>query len=150
MMKFLLSTSSWKYGGYLLEEGTCEALGDGWSRRLTRQISRLQKPSRTSIQTFEDFLYKFSYTVVWKPALVTDICHLLQSDDSRAASTPQQPRLEAATAHLISRKLEIGENVICVEAAAVLILDAYSSYLRWHARKPLFRNMHVPGEGQLA
>ena len=149
MMKFLLSTSSWKYGGYLLEEGTCEALGDGWSRRLSRQISRLQKPSRTSIQTFEDFLYKFSYTVVWKPALVTDICHLLQPDDSCAP--PLQPLQRGyAAAHLISRKLEIGENVICVEAAAVLILDAYSSYLRWHARKPLFRNMHVPGEGQLA
>ena len=75
------------------------------------------------------FINSLILYVVWKPALVTDICHLLQPDDSCAP--PLQPlQRGCAAAHLISRKLEIGENVICVEAAAVLILDAYSSYLQ--------------------
>ena len=58
---------------------------------LSRQISRLQKPSRTpktlketSKSTSSFFTYTFTEGgVIGKnPALVTDICHLLQPDDS--------------------------------------------------------------------
>ena len=63
------------------------------------------------------------------PALVTDICHLLQPDDSCSSSSSR-------AAHLISRKLEIGENVICVEEDPYCDADSSRRFLH------TVRNLH--------